>query len=124
MLDGLICHTDAGSQYTSIAYTDRLDEIGAAPSIGTVGDSYDNAMAESVMGLFKTELHRNPAALAPTAAPGRGSTTSRPPPARGCRGSTRSGSTRSSTTARRPRSKPTTVTSLSGRRRVRKGRCR
>src|SRR5207248_10179143 len=50
-------------QYTSIAYTDRLDEIDAAPSIGTVGDSFDNAMAESVIGLFKTELHRNPAAL-------------------------------------------------------------
>ena len=63
-LDELICHTDAGSQYTSILYTDRIDEIGAAPSIGTVGDSYDNAMAESVMGIFKTELHRNPAVLA------------------------------------------------------------
>ncbi len=68
-LDGLICHTDAGSQYTSIAYTDRIDEVGAAPSIGTVGDSYDNAMAESVMGIFKTELHRNPAALAANGGP-------------------------------------------------------
>ena len=38
-LDGLICHNDAGSQYTSIAHTDRLDEIGARPSIGTVGDA-------------------------------------------------------------------------------------
>ena len=63
-LDGLVCHSDAGSQYTSIAYTERLDEIDAKPSIGTVGDSYDNAMAESVNALFKTELHRNPAALA------------------------------------------------------------
>jgi len=63
-LDGLICHHDAGSQYTSIAYTDRLDELDARPSIGTVGDSYDNAMAESVNALYKTELHRNPAALA------------------------------------------------------------
>jgi putative transposase len=63
-LDGLICHSDAGGQYTSIAYTDHLDDIGAAPSIGTVGDSFDNAMAESVIGLFKTELHRNPATLA------------------------------------------------------------
>jgi putative transposase len=63
-LAGLICHSDAGSQYVSIAYTDRLDDIGASPSIGTVGDSYDNAMAESVNGIFKTELHRNPAALA------------------------------------------------------------
>lgn len=63
-LDGLICHTDAGSQYTSVSYTDRIDELGVSASIGTVGDSYDNAMAESVMGLFKNELHRNPAVLA------------------------------------------------------------
>jgi putative transposase len=71
-LDGLICHTDAGSQYTSIAYTERLCDVGAAPSIGTVGDSYDNAMAESVMGLYKTELHRNPAALTQNAGPWKG----------------------------------------------------
>lgn len=63
-LNGLICHHDAGSQYTSIAYTDRLGELDAKPSIGTVGDSYDNAMAESVNALYKTELHRNPAELA------------------------------------------------------------
>ena len=63
-LENLTLHTDAGSQYTSLIYTDRLDEIGAAPSIGTVGDSFDNAMAESVMGLYKTELHRNPSVLA------------------------------------------------------------
>jgi transposase InsO family protein len=63
-LDGLVCHTDAGSQYTSIAYTERLAEVGAAPSIGTVADSYDNALAESVNALYKAELHRNPAALA------------------------------------------------------------
>lgn len=56
--DGLVCHSDAGSQYTSIRYTERLDEIRAAPSIGSVGDSYDNALAESVIGLFKTELVR------------------------------------------------------------------
>jgi putative transposase len=71
-LDGVICHSDAGSQYTSIAYTDRLDDIGAAPSIGTVGDSYDNAMAETTIGLFKTELHRNPAVLAANGGPWRG----------------------------------------------------
>lgn len=71
-LDGLVCHSDAGSQYTSIAYTDRLDEIGAAPSIGTVGDSFDNAMAETAIGLFKTELHRNPAAIAANGGPWRG----------------------------------------------------
>ena len=49
-----------------------LDEIDAAPSIGTIGDSFDNAMAESVIGLFKTELHRNPAALATNGGPWRG----------------------------------------------------
>jgi len=47
-----------------VAYTDRLDDIGAAPSIGTVADSYDNAMAEAVNALFKAELYRNPAVLA------------------------------------------------------------
>ena len=71
-LDKLICHTDAGSQYTSILYTEQLADIGADPSIGTVGDSYDNAMAESVMGIFKTELHRNPAALADNGGPWKG----------------------------------------------------
>ncbi len=71
-IDGVICHSDAGSQYTSIAHTERLAEIGAAPSIGTVGDSFDNAMAESVIALFKTELHRNPAALAANGGPWRG----------------------------------------------------
>jgi len=40
-IEGVICHSDAGSQYVSIAYTERLEEVGAAPSIGTVGDSYD-----------------------------------------------------------------------------------
>jgi putative transposase len=71
-IDGVICHSDAGSQYTSIAHTHRLEEIGAAPSIGTVGDSFDNAMAESVIALFKTELHRNPAALGANGGPWRG----------------------------------------------------
>lgn len=55
-LDGLICHSDAGSQYTSIRHTERLAEIGAAPSIGSVGDPIDNAVAESTIGLYKTEL--------------------------------------------------------------------
>lgn len=71
-LDGLVCHSDAGSQYTSIAYTDRLAEVGAAPSIGSVGDSYDNALAETTIGLFKTELHRNPAMLARNGGPWKG----------------------------------------------------
>ena len=55
-LSGLICHHDAGSQYTSIAYTERLAEAGIDPSVGSVGDAYDNALAETVIGLFKTEL--------------------------------------------------------------------
>ena len=63
-LTNLTCHSDAGSQYTSVTYTDRLEEIGAAPSIGTIGDSFDNALAESMFSIFKTELFRNPAVLA------------------------------------------------------------
>lgn len=53
---GLIHHSDAGSQYTSIRYTDRLLEARLQASIGTVGDSYDNALAETVNGLYKAEL--------------------------------------------------------------------
>jgi transposase InsO family protein len=55
-LSGLVHHSDRGSQYVSIRYTDRLAELGARPSVGSVGDSYDNALAESVNGLYKTEL--------------------------------------------------------------------
>ena len=58
LINGVIAHSDAGSQYVSVAYTERLAEIGAQPSIGSIGDSYDNAMAESVNGLYKTELIR------------------------------------------------------------------
>lgn len=53
---GLIAHTDRGSQYTSIRYTDRLDQMGAAPSVGSRGDAYDNAMAEAWVATFKSEL--------------------------------------------------------------------
>jgi len=59
-LEGLVTHSDAGSQYTSIRYGERLDEIGAVPSIGSVGDSYDNALAESVNSLYKAELIYGP----------------------------------------------------------------
>jgi transposase InsO family protein len=61
-LDGLIHHSDRGTQYLSIRYTERLAEAGVAPSVGSRGDSYDNALAESVIGLFKTEviLRRGP----------------------------------------------------------------
>ncbi len=54
--DGLIHHSDRGVQYVSIRYTERLAEAGIEPSVGTVGDSYDNALAETVIGLFKTEV--------------------------------------------------------------------
>lgn len=63
--DGLRCHSDAGSPFTSIRYGERLAEIGAVPSIGTVGDSFDNALAETVIGLYKTELIRGPARHGP-----------------------------------------------------------
>jgi len=52
---GLIHHSDAGSQYTSIRYTERLQLEGIAPSIGSAGDAYDNALMESIIGLYKTE---------------------------------------------------------------------
>lgn len=56
---GLIHHSDRGGQYLSIRYTERLAEAGIEPSVGSVGDSYDNALAETINGLYKTELvHR------------------------------------------------------------------
>jgi transposase InsO family protein len=55
---GLIHHSDRGSQYLSIRYTERLAEAGIESSVGSVGDSYDNALAESIIGLFKTEVIR------------------------------------------------------------------
>jgi putative transposase len=57
-LEGLIHHSDAGSQYTAIRYGNRLAEAGAVASIGSIGDSFDNALAESVIGLYKTECVR------------------------------------------------------------------
>ena len=58
MRGGLVHHSDRGRQYVSIRYTERLVEAGIEPSVGSVGDSYDNALAESVIGLFKTEVIR------------------------------------------------------------------
>jgi putative transposase len=55
---GLIHHSDRGGQYVAIRYTERLLEAGIEPSVGSVGDSYDNALAETVIGLFKTEVIR------------------------------------------------------------------
>jgi putative transposase len=56
--DGLVHHSDRGVQYLSIRYTERLAEAGIERSVGSIGDSYDNALAESVIGLFKTEVIR------------------------------------------------------------------
>jgi transposase InsO family protein len=56
--NGLVHHSDRGTQYLSMRYTDRLAAAGIAPSVGSRGDSYDNALAESVIGLFKTEVVR------------------------------------------------------------------
>jgi putative transposase len=52
----LVHHSDRGTQYVSMRYSERLAEAGIAPSVGSRGDSYDNALAESVIGLFKTEV--------------------------------------------------------------------
>jgi len=57
-LKGLVHHSDRGVQYLAIRYTERLADAGAVCSVGSRGDSYDNALAESVIGLYKTELIR------------------------------------------------------------------
>jgi transposase InsO family protein len=54
--EALVHHSDRGVQYVSIRYTERLAEAGIEPSVGSIGDSYDNALAESIIGLFKTEV--------------------------------------------------------------------
>jgi putative transposase len=89
-IQGLVHHSDAGCQYTSIRYTERLAEAGAKPSIGSVGDSYDNAMAESVIGLFKDRADPPPRPLARTRRsrdrhPGMGRLVQQPTPVRGDR---------------------------------------
>lgn len=59
-LDGrLVVHSDRGSQYVAMRYTERLADVGAAPSVGSAGDAYDNALAETVIGLYKTEVIRH-----------------------------------------------------------------
>ena len=59
-LIGLVTHSDAGSQFTSVRFTERLDEIGVRPSIGTIADSYDNTLAETTNGLYKAECVYGP----------------------------------------------------------------
>tara|TARA_R110000787_G_scaffold4365_5_gene16825 strand:- start:2076 stop:2330 length:255 start_codon:yes stop_codon:yes gene_type:complete len=56
--DDLIHHSDRGTQYLSIRYSQRLTEAGITASVGSVGDSYDNALAETINGLYKTEVIR------------------------------------------------------------------
>ncbi len=56
VVEELVHHSDRGTQYLSMRYTDRLAEAGIEPSVGSRGDSYDNALAESIIGLFKTEV--------------------------------------------------------------------
>lgn len=91
-LPDLRCHSDAGSQFTSIRYGEGLAEIGATPSIGTVGDSYDNALAETVNGYYKAELVRGPA----KSGPWKRSMISNSRHWDGCTGTTRSGCTATS----------------------------
>lgn len=57
--DGLTHHSDRRSQYVAIKYTERLAEAGVGPSVGKVGDSYDNALAETINGIYKTEVIRS-----------------------------------------------------------------
>ena len=93
--NGLIHHSDRGAQYVSIKYTERLAEAGIEPSVGSVGNSYENALAESVIGLFKTEVIRR-------RGPWRGLDAVELPPWNGSTGSTiDAGSSRSETSHRR-----------------------
>jgi len=80
----LVHHSDRGVQYLSIRYTDRLAEAGIACSVGSVGDAYDNALAETINGLYKTESSAG-------AAPGATSRPSNSPPSNGSIGSTTNG---------------------------------
>jgi putative transposase len=98
-LDGLVHHSDRGSQYLAIRYTERLGEAGAVTSVGSRGDSFDNALAETVSGLYKTELIRRAwsmeghrrrrvrhAGVGRLVQPSATSRAHRPRPARGVRG--------------------------------------
>jgi hypothetical protein len=98
----LVCHSDRGSQYVSIRYTERLAEAGIEPSVGSKGDSYDNALAETINGLYKAELiHRR----ATWKTRNRWSW----PPSNGCHGSTTTGCSNPSATSRPPRLRQTTT---------------
>jgi putative transposase len=104
MLEGLIAHSDAGSQFTSIRYGERLTEFGAVPSIGSIGDSFDNALAEATNSLYKTELIRGPGRVR-----GRTSTMSNWPRSAGSTGTTRRGCTATSKTCHHQSSRRPTL---------------
>ena len=100
---GLVHHSDRGSQYLSIRYTERLAEAGIEPSVGSVGDSYDNALAETINGLFKAEvIHRR-------VAHGAASTPWNSPHSNGSIGSTTAAFSNPSGTFRRQRPKQTST---------------
>jgi putative transposase len=86
-------------QYLAVRYTERLAEAGAVTSVGSRGDSFDNALAETIIGLYKTELIRR-------RGPGRASTTSSTPPWSGSTGATTAGSWSPSAMSHRPSSRP------------------
>ncbi|MDI3316005.1 MAG: IS3 family transposase, partial [Mycobacterium sp.] len=99
---GLVHHSDAGSQYTSFAFTAHLIETGIAASAGTIGDALDNTLMESTIGLYKTELS-NPAARGKRYRPWNW------PPPNTSTGTTTDGCTPRSVTSRPPSTKPTTT---------------
>ena len=101
-LDELVHHSDRGVQYLAIRYTERLAETGAVNSVGSKGDSYDNALAETIIGLYK-------ARSSATAAPGAASTTSSTRPSNGSTGSTTAASSKPTATSHRPNTKRTTT---------------
>ena len=113
-------HSDAGSQYTSLRFTEHLELEGIAPSIGTVGDAYDNALMESIIGLFKTEASPRPSS---TTAPTRPSPTSSTSPPAGSTGTTTDACTaRSECTPRSSTSRTTTLPSAESRNPYKSGR--
>src|SRR4051794_38573821 len=97
---GLIHHSDKGVQYLAVRYTQRLAEAGAVASVGSTGDSYDNALAEAFNSLFKAELVRNRGR-------GRASTTWRSPSPSTSTGSTTAGCTARSAWSHRPSTRTT-----------------
>jgi putative transposase len=101
-LDGLVHHSDRGSQYLAIRYTERLAEAGAVTLMGSRGDSYDNALAETIIGLYKTELiHRR--------GPWKGLDQVEYAPWNGSTGSTTAECWSPSDTSHRPSSRPPTI---------------